>query len=51
LIEVGGRLNEEEVQQFATLLHAQENMDSDAVLSLIQHFANDAKFMARPVNA
>lgn len=49
LIEVGGRLNEEETLQFAKLIKNQETMDSDAIFSLIQHFANDAEFMARPV--
>lgn len=49
LIEVGGRLNEDEVRAFAKLLDYQENMDYDAILSLIQHYAKDAEFMARPV--
>lgn len=49
LIEVGGRLNEDEVRVFAKLLDYQENMDYDAILSLIQHYAKDAEFVARPV--
>lgn len=49
LIEVGGRLTEEETLQFARLLKDQETMDDNAIFSLIQHFANDAEFMARPV--
>ncbi len=49
LIEVGGRLNDDELKIFADILHYQENMDYDAILSLIQHYAKDAEFMARPV--
>ena len=49
LIEVGGRLTEEETLQFARLLKDQETMDDNAIFSLIQHYANDAEFMARPV--
>lgn len=49
LIEVGGRLTEEETLQFAKLIKDQETMDDNAIFSLIQHFANDAEFMARPV--
>ena len=49
LIEVGGRLTEEETLQFAKLIKDQETMDDNAIFSLIQHFANDADFMARPV--
>ncbi len=49
LIEVGGRLTEEETLQFAKLIKDQETMVDNAIFSLIQHFANDAEFMARPV--
>lgn len=48
LIEVGGRLNDNETIALAKLLHNKEDMDYNAILSLIQHYANDAEFMARP---
>lgn len=47
LIEVGARLNEGEVQELAKLLTNKTYMDYDAILSLIQHYAKDAEFMAR----
>lgn len=49
LIDVGARLTEDERKMFATLMQHQENMDYDAILSLIQHYATDANFMARSV--
>lgn len=47
IIDVGARLNDNERAAIANLLHHTEDMDYDAILSIIQHYAKDAEFMAR----
>lgn len=47
IIDVGARLNDNERAAIAKLLHHTEDMDYDAILSIIQHYAKDAEFMAR----
>ena len=47
IIDVGARLNDNERAAIAKLLHNTEDMDYDAILSIIQHYAKDTEFMAR----